>query len=427
MTENGNRTHPVRTLTVRNFSVIKEAKLEFGKITVLIGPQASGKSLLCKLAYFFMQVVPEIDYAMLPFGNSFEQFKINLLHEFTERFPRDTWSGQAFQITYTSVQFGIIASSNSTDAQPRFEFNSGFSERYDRPIQIGSVPTERLNVIDPQWIEERIVDGPLRQEHSVYIPTGRAFFSTPNKGFASFAGKNLDWITQRFSTEMEFEYRALIESSVPSSDLLPQFLDVAAYILNGKVVRQGGVLLFQSNADGRKRPFQMLSSGTLELLPLLNPLANRVSAISTNPLLAGATSNSIPGTIFVEEPESSVFPKTQYDLMRLFAWLSSEPRLSFRFAVTTHSPYVLSAFNNLIEATQVVAAKPELKNEVAKLIPEQYWIKSSDFKAYCIHDGNLESIMDSETGLVSANYLDNVSETIGMEFDELLRLGYVES
>ena len=34
----------MRKLTVKNFSVIKEAKLEFGKITVLIGPQSSGKS-----------------------------------------------------------------------------------------------------------------------------------------------------------------------------------------------------------------------------------------------------------------------------------------------------------------------------------------------------------------------------------------------
>jgi predicted ATP-dependent endonuclease of OLD family len=45
MTDNGNQSRPVRTLTVKNFSVIKEAKLEFGKITVLIGPQSSGKSL----------------------------------------------------------------------------------------------------------------------------------------------------------------------------------------------------------------------------------------------------------------------------------------------------------------------------------------------------------------------------------------------
>ena len=52
MTDNGGKTMPVRTLTVKNFSVIKEAALEFGKITVLTGPQSSGKSLLCKLAYF---------------------------------------------------------------------------------------------------------------------------------------------------------------------------------------------------------------------------------------------------------------------------------------------------------------------------------------------------------------------------------------
>ena len=72
-------------------------------------------------------------------------------------------------------------------------------------------------------------------------------------------------------------------------------------------------------------------------------------------------------------------------------------------------------------------AKPELKVEIAKLIPEHFWIKDGDFKAYAIEDGVLKSIVAEDTGLVSANYLDQVSETIGMEFDELLRLGYVES
>jgi len=101
--------------------------------------------------------------------------------------------------------------------------------------------------------------------------------------------------------------------------------------------------------------------------------------------------------------------------------------LNSTLTITTHSPYILSSFNNLIEADQVAREKPESKDEVARLIPEHYWIKSSDFRAYCIHDGVLESIMDSETGLISANYLDSVSETIGVEFDELLRLGYVRS
>jgi hypothetical protein len=125
----------------------------------------------------------------------------------------------------------------------------------------------------------------------------------------------------------------------------------------------------------------------------------------------------------VEEPELSIFPQTQYDLACMFGWLSSEPRLSFSFAITTHSPYTLSSFNNLIMAGQLANEKPELKDEVAKLVPEHFWIENGSFKAYCIHDGKLESIL-SESGLIDGEYLDSVSDTIGNEFDSLLRLEY---
>jgi hypothetical protein len=107
--------------------------------------------------------------------------------------------------------------------------------------------------------------------------------------------------------------------------------------------------------------------------------------------------------------------------------MANEPVLDAYWVITTHSPYILSAFNNLIEASQVVTAKPESKDEVAKLIPEQYWINSSDFRAYSIHDGSLESIMDAETGLINGAYLDAISNKIGGDFDELLRMAYVKS
>jgi hypothetical protein len=129
------------------------------------------------------------------------------------------------------------------------------------------------------------------------------------------------------------------------------------------------------------------------------------------------------GMVFTEEPELSVFPETQYQLAKLIASLAKSELLWKRYAITTHSPYILSAFNNLIEAGQVALAKPELKNEVAKLVPEQYWIKDGDFKAYAIEDGKLISILN-ESGFVEGNYLDQVSEVIGNEFDELLRLEY---
>ena len=46
----------MRRLTVEEFSVIKFAEFTFSGMNVIIGPQATGKSLLCKLAYFFLDI-----------------------------------------------------------------------------------------------------------------------------------------------------------------------------------------------------------------------------------------------------------------------------------------------------------------------------------------------------------------------------------
>lgn len=417
----------MRKLTVTNFSVIKEAELEFGKITVLIGPQSSGKSLLCKLVFFFSQVIPEIDYSTLVFDKSLDAFRILLLHEFNERFPKDTWIGQAFQIAYKSTQFDVTVEYVGASAHPSFEFNSEFPKRYGKPVQISSVPTGTMNAIDSRWIDERIVDGPLRQEHSVYIPTGRAFFSTPNRGFASFSGKNLDWITQRFSTEIDFSYRNLIESSDTDNHLLIDFWKQAARILGGAVVDMGGLPYFKHFESNRELPFELQSSGTLELLPLLNPLGNRV-AHAKYPKIPTAQLPQF-GTIFVEEPESSVFPKTQYELVRLFTWLANEPALNNSLAITTHSPYILTAFNTLIEAWRV-GNKQGKRKQVAALIPEKYWVNENDFAAYAIHDGVLTSIFSNEkegkegSGLIDGDYLDSVSDQLGGQFDKLLDIEY---
>jgi AAA domain, putative AbiEii toxin, Type IV TA system len=409
MTENGNQQRPVRTLTVKNFSVIKEAKLEFGKITVLIGPQASGKSLLCKLAFFFGQIVPEIFYPpqsdKIP---AYEEFKRRIRDEFIARFPEDSWKGQGFQISYAN-EFQIRLMNSSGTNEFGIEFSKGSRE----------------------FLENRSnYSGPFpKSEDCVYIPTGRAFFSIPNKSLAFLALKNLDWITQRYATEYDADYKSLLNCYQSNLGGQNQFGKLATSILKGRVVHEDGPPLFASTEDSRKRPFEILSSGTLELLPLINSLSNLVGHVRFQYLTTKEVPPVMPtfGVLYIEEPELSVFPSTQNDLVRLLAWLSSISQIGMSYAITTHSPYILSAFNNLIEAAQVAAAKPELKSEVAKLIPEQYWVKSSDLKAYCIHDGNLESIMDEETGLISANYLDSVSDTIGAEFDELLRLGYVES
>jgi hypothetical protein len=183
--------------------------------------------------------------------------------------------------------------------------------------------------------------------------------------------------------------------------------------------------------DNRRLPFPLLSSGTQELLPLFNVLGRLASDREKQVFFLETLGDIKPKRrpvwskklIYLEEPEAHIFPKTQYQLAQLFAWFSSEPTQDFSWVITNHSPYILTAFNNLIEAGQVARTKPELKDDVAKIIPEQYWIKEGDFKAYAIEDGILKSILN-ESGFIEGNYLDQVSEVIGNEFDQLLRLEY---
>jgi hypothetical protein len=192
--------------------------------------------------------------------------------------------------------------------------------------------------------------------------------------------------------------------------------------LKGELKRGEGSWLFAFD-DGRVVPLSDLSSGSKEMLPLLSALAlyeHRRPATTD----AGYPSNYfLYDEFFVEEPEAHLFPEKQFDLVKYFAELTNNERLRPTFAITSHSPYILTSFNNLIEAGQAARNNPSLRDQVAKIVPEQYWIKEGDFKAYAIENGELKSILN-ESGFVEGNYLDQVSEVIGNEFDELLRLEY---
>ncbi|MFT5917509.1 MAG: putative ATPase, partial [Bacteroidia bacterium] len=43
----------MQKIVIKNFGAIKEAEIKINKVLVLIGEQASGKSTIAKLIYFF--------------------------------------------------------------------------------------------------------------------------------------------------------------------------------------------------------------------------------------------------------------------------------------------------------------------------------------------------------------------------------------
>jgi len=422
----------MRKLTVKNFSVIKEAELEFGKITVLIGPQSSGKSLLCKLAYFFQKVIVELAETSLRESDSLDTFRLRVMDEFVRVwFPAFGPEPDA-QIDYEDGPYKLTLSSSRS-----YNAGSGFSkaglvlspEIEARYIQTSrELERERSSSGNTDFNSyARVIRSELERLQSSesaiysYVPSTRAFFVTSQKAILGTSHR-IDPITLRFSQDFSFDYLKRVPQIGINHDLTTWIDQESRRILKGEVVVRGNTEIFSSD-DGRELPLSILSSGTQELLPLISCLrefAALSSAVATTLDLKEALHRRL---FFVEEPEANIFPSTQYDLVRVFARMANEPVLDASWVITTHSPYILSSFNNLIEAGQAARNNPKLHDEVAKIIPEQYWIKEGDFKAFAIEDGKLKSILN-ESGFVEANYLDQVSEVIGDEFDKLLRLEY---
>ncbi|MGD0859868.1 MAG: AAA family ATPase [Terracidiphilus sp.] len=433
----------MRKLTVKNFSVINEAELEFGKITVLIGPQASGKSLLCKLAYFLGNEAPNIVLDTISFSRKWEDVEAQVLSAFSAWFPSGSWGNEQLLIRFESHFYKVEVSriGIGTASQPlNVTFSNELQELFVTLVERNKLPpgdrSEDLREIRANaWYELMALQANDSPSFPAYIPAGRAFFTGIEAGYATLENPAIEQVVRRFGGLIVWNSSRWKIGLLSSERRMAENLDnLMERIAGGKVVIRGNTPDFES-LDHRTLPLNMLSSGTQELLPLFNVLSRFAYSYEHESVLIESFGGSQVAyrpvrkrpLLYLEEPEAHIFPSTQYELVQLFSWMANDPMLSFEWVITTHSPYILSSFNNLLEAWQVARAKPELKDEVATLIPEQYWIKEGDFKAYAIEDGVLTSIVAKDTGLVSANYLDQVSERIGVEFDELLRLGYVES
>lgn len=73
-------------LIVSQFSCIDHAELELGNLTILIGPQASGKSVICKLVYFFYNVI-NTDFFVYDEERNWKSFSAKIVDDFKQWFP----------------------------------------------------------------------------------------------------------------------------------------------------------------------------------------------------------------------------------------------------------------------------------------------------------------------------------------------------
>jgi ABC-type cobalamin/Fe3+-siderophores transport system ATPase subunit len=385
-------------LIVTNFLCLKDIDLEIKDFLVLIGPQAAGKSLCAKLLYFFRTIFAEIAlYHIDP--DKGPDFHVIFSDRFESFFPKPYWSDQVFYIEYQhkSKTFFRIRKEKSQQLELYID---QLSMRTPERYKDQEAYEELLKFIGNKHFKPSL-------DKNIFIPAGRSFFSLLQKNIFNFlrTSNNIDPFLLEFGGF--YETIKQIECSIPD-----EVRALIHSILKGDYVHTENLLLL---VDGRKITLELLSSGQQEALPLALVLAYIISLHFESYDFTN---------IYVEEPEAHLFPNAQEEISRLISFLQNVSRCEVTFVITTHSPYILSAFNNLIKAGNIVKQNPALKDRVCREIPESMHIDIDRFSAYSLEDGKAVSIIDAETNLINADAIDGVSESIMGIFNTLLDIEF---
>jgi predicted ATP-binding protein involved in virulence len=413
-------------LQVFNFSCIRSAVLTLGSINVLIGPQASGKSVLAKLLYFCLSLSQE-QYEYLEKGKNFDQFLDHMRSKFCEWFPVSAWGHQNFKIEFQMSTYRVTLMRERHDQAPekcldlqvsdlvKNTYNKATDMRSMLAVDLGFFGAIQLTHRIKAWGYEEYFKS-MGEEfiaYQMYVPAGRAFFTNFAQTVVTFDQKiATDPLTIDFGRQYVQMQQLL--NMVGSSDLLVH--EQIGRLLGGRILWDGDqpTVIYP---DGRQVPFSSLSSGQQELLPLVLTMAGLRSGLL---LHSGQESH----LLYIEEPEAHLFPVAQSDLVQqLVADAHEVP--ARRLLLTTHSPYVLAKLNNLIKAGRIDGVlKPEKRGDFDDLVPPSFRIATGKMRAYALVDGQLVDILDDESGLIAADYLDDISGMIADEFSSLLDLEF---
>ncbi len=384
-------------LKLKNFGPVTSLDIKLKKINVFIGEQGVGKSsvakvLSCMRDVFLCSLIAmdeSTDVVM-------EIFKVYGIHEY---FRDDT------EIEYCGGH-GLIVGFNDG----KFSINHkkwGKEECGKRLMKVCSVALsmtlKKLGYEDGQDLSEvmrkhsKVIAPVLRT--SLYCPAERNLAGAMSSSLASMIVANIPL------PECLLEYMSIFERA---KNACPSY-DVAA--LGLKTVNENGVC--KLCIEGRDAlPLQYCSSGLQSVIPMLMSIDYCLE-------------NRFFNCFAIEEPELNLFPTNQRRLLHyLITKTNAADRGISSLDLTTHSPYVLSILNNLIFAGNILGKYPGLKEQVNEILPNGCSVTPGDIAAFSLNrpDGGVAyctDIIDDATGLIKANYLDAVSDTISRDFRAL--------
>lgn len=429
----------MQKIHIENFGPITKANLEINDILLFIGPQASGKSTVSKAIYFFKSLKDELMRFMIEcldnksfdkplgtyakrirakfldfWGSTYHLSKISLKYEYSE--------GVSIHIKlkgkYVDPDFSVIFKKKFSDivddARDFSERVSNKDTRFLSSSELLAIESERRVFLSK--IEHLANDLFSDDRDIFYVPAGRSLLATLSDQLQYVQLHKLDFLMRAFldriNSSKNIFSKSLTDLITERKKLTQEPIDFESLSVAQSKIEKILKASYRYDSEGEKLYFSenkytklnFASSGQQEVIWILLII-----------FLVILDNKNV--YIVFEEPEAHLYPEAQKEEVELIALLSSLQKN--QIIITTHSPYILSSFNNLLYSYKLGQDKSD---DVSKIINKKLWINPEKISAYFVSEGKLQYIIDDETSLIESEAIDSASRIINESFSKLFDL-----
>lgn len=414
-------------IVMNKLGPVHSCEMDLEKLCVLTGPQASGKSTIAKAIFFFRTIKDDCislytKKQMAGLGNihMIQALKKQLRSKFMQMFGSSWGMSMDMSMRYEYEEETYIEVSlreSQYEGAPNYIYIS-MSENITNLLRT----LNRNNLYEREDVVSMIDEVFCDSHEIVYIPAGRSMITLLTSQLNYILSimddtqkKSIDYCTQNymerilrvkplFSAGMRgMYYEKMTMSTEPiKKNLLQSMMRHIDMILKGKYQYMDGEERLMLD-EGKYVKLNYTSSGQQEAVWILN-------------LLFYYLLENRKVYLILEEPESHLFPAAQSAMAELLGmFLNADNQM----LLTTHSPYILGALNNLLYAGNLSVKH---RDEVKVVVTEEEQIDARQTSAYYVDNGILKNILDDQLMMMDNGVIDEISAYINELNEKLMEI-----